>query len=115
MQAPPEDFQRMAASTSSAHRDEELWYHDGSVVLEAQGTYFKLYREILAQASPVFKDMFAFPQNPTDCETYDGCPLVHMPDVVQDLRPFLRATHDSRCATITIHLNDHALIEVSLS
>ena len=114
MQASPEDLQRMAASTSSAHHDADLWYYDGSVVLEAQGTYFRVYSGILVKRSPIFKNMFDFPQSPTDCEMYDGCPLVHMPDVVQDLRPFLKAVHDSRCAMITTLLSDHALTPASV-
>ncbi|KAF7795793.1 hypothetical protein EIP86_006960 [Pleurotus ostreatoroseus] len=51
------------ASTSSkqAH-DEHLWFEDGSVVLESGGIFFKVYSGILARSSPVFKDMFSFPQ-----------------------------------------------------
>lgn len=95
MQATLEDLQRKVASCSISGHDSELWYHDGSVVLEAEGTYFKVYSGILAKSSPVFQDMFAFPQRP-DCEMYDGCPLVHMPDTAQDLRHFLKAMHDCR-------------------
>ena len=89
-------------SVTPAHgqtQDSELWFADGSVVLETDDVYFKVYSGILSQASPVFKDMFAFPQpiaGTSDAESYDGCPLVHMPDAARDLRYFLKALHDSR-------------------
>ena len=95
--------------------DPVVWYDDGNIVLIAGSTAFKLYKGILASVSPVFKDMFAFPQNPTDCEIYDGCPVFHMPDIAQDLRPLLKALHDGRCAIIATLLSRHALIQASLS
>jgi hypothetical protein len=78
-------------------RDSLLWFSDGSVVLRAEDTLFRVYSGILAQSSPVFKDMFAFPQ-PCDgsYETYEGCPLVYMPDPAGELQPFLKALHDCR-------------------
>lgn len=82
---------------SHCTRDPFLWFADDSVVLRADDTLFRVYSGILSQASPVFKDMFTIPQPATDeCESYDGCPLVHAPDSAQDLRPFLRALHDCR-------------------
>ena len=78
-------------------RDPNLWFADGSVVLRADNTLFRVYSGILSQASPFFKDMFMIPQPALDiCETYEGCPLVHVPDSSDDLRPFLRALHDCR-------------------
>lgn len=75
----------------------DLWFTDGSVVLEAGSRLFRVYFGILAQASSVFKDLLTIPQPlEEDCETYDGCPLVHMPDLYQDLYPFLKALHDCR-------------------
>lgn len=83
--------------SSRCKRDTDLWFQDGSVVLCADDTLFRVYSGILAQASPVFEDMFACPQPALEeDEMYDGCPLVQMPDSAQDLKPFLRAVHDSR-------------------
>ena len=95
--------------------DAELWYADGTVVLETQGTYFKVHRGILAKASPVFQTMFAPLQNPTGGEIYDGCPVFHLQDIAQDLRHLLKALHDTRCAVIVTLLSGHALIHASLS
>ena len=78
-------------------RDPLLWFYDGSVVLKADDTLFRVYSGLLAQLSPVFRDMFAFPQPCAgDDETYEGCPVVHMPDAADELQPFLRAMHDLR-------------------
>ena len=44
--------------------DAELWFPDGSIVLQAEAIYFKIYAGILSQASPVFRDMFSLPQPP---------------------------------------------------
>lgn len=96
-------MQSSGESTSTVLKhDEYLWFEDGSVVLETEGIFFKVYSGILAQSSSVFKDMFSFPQpSPDDssAETYDGCPLVHMLDSAHDLRHFLRALNDSRYGT----------------
>ncbi|THH02367.1 hypothetical protein EW026_g487 [Hermanssonia centrifuga] len=81
-------------------QDPDLWFNDGSVVLEAEKTVFKVYGGILSQhsGSPVFGDMFSFPQpdeHDKDAETYDGRPLIHIPDSAHDLHHFLKALHDS--------------------
>ncbi|KIP01846.1 hypothetical protein PHLGIDRAFT_325470 [Phlebiopsis gigantea 11061_1 CR5-6] len=75
-------------------RDPDLWFTDGSVVLRADDALYRVYSGILSQASPVFRAMFGIPQPAYGSESYDGCPLVHMPDSAQDLRPFLRALYD---------------------
>ncbi len=96
-------MQSSGESTPTALKhDEYLWFEDGSVVLETESIFFKVYSGILAQSSSVFKDMFSFPQpeaGDSGAETYDGCPLVRMQDSAHDLRHFLRALNDSRYAT----------------
>ena len=70
----------------------DIWYDDGNIVLQTQHTQFKVYRGILAQSSPVFKDMFMLPQ-PTaeDIQLVDGCPVVHLSDSAAELSYVLRA------------------------
>ncbi|KAJ7459350.1 hypothetical protein FB451DRAFT_1272563 [Mycena latifolia] len=75
-------------------RSNEVWFEDGTVVLQAEKTLFRVYRGVLAAQSPIFRDMFAIPQPPTG-ETYEGFPLVILPDSSDDLRLFLLATHDA--------------------
>ena len=80
--------------------DSELWFPDGSIVLLAEQTLFRVYAGILSRASPVFRDMFALGQvrqHDSAEETYEGCPLVVMPgDSATDIRAFLKALHDPR-------------------
>ncbi|KAJ7142086.1 hypothetical protein C8R43DRAFT_1016273 [Mycena crocata] len=71
-------------------RFEELWFEDGNVVVQAGNRQFRVFRGILAARSPVFKDMFSFPQ-PTDSETVDVCPLVRFTDSAEDVTVFLKA------------------------
>ncbi|KAJ7753392.1 hypothetical protein DFH07DRAFT_513347 [Mycena maculata] len=75
-------------------RVESLWFSDGSLVLQAENSLFRVSGAVLAARSPVFKDMLAFPQ-PADAETIDGCPVVRLPDSATEVTHFLRALFDS--------------------
>ncbi|KAF7289706.1 BTB domain-containing protein [Mycena indigotica] len=44
----------------------------------------------MAAHSPIFRDMLALPA-PADAETFDGCPLVLLPDTAEDMTNFLKA------------------------
>ncbi|KAJ7671713.1 hypothetical protein B0H17DRAFT_1085005, partial [Mycena rosella] len=74
-------------------RDDELWFTDGTLVLSAGRSSFRVYGGLLAKRSPVFHDMLQFPQ-PDDAEVVDGCPVVHLQDNEADLRCFLNALFD---------------------
>ncbi|KZP13431.1 hypothetical protein FIBSPDRAFT_797890 [Athelia psychrophila] len=83
----------------STHSDEagsttrsEIWFEDGNVVLQAEGTHFKVYRGALAAHSPIFKDVFAMPQPPSEGEAaIEGCPVVHLSDTAADVTIVLKA------------------------
>ena len=65
-------------------RDHDFWLEDGSVILVAKKTAFKVYKGLLSAHSPVFSDMFL---SATDAdETYDGCPVVRIPESPEDLK-----------------------------
>ncbi|KAJ6516606.1 hypothetical protein C8R47DRAFT_1000600 [Mycena vitilis] len=72
----------------------DVWFDDGTVVLQAEKTLFRVYRGVLAAQSPIFRDAFAIPQ-PAMQDTYEGCPLVVLHDSALELRIFLLATHDA--------------------
>ena len=73
-----------------AHRDEELWFEDGNIVIiAARIKAFRVYKGLLAQVSVVFRDMLEL--DPAPNETLYGCPLVHVPDSPVEMSPFLRA------------------------
>ncbi|KAJ7191396.1 hypothetical protein GGX14DRAFT_600566 [Mycena pura] len=77
-------------------RAEGLWFEDGSLIIRAENTIFRVSRDILSARSSVFRDMLALPQPPlpNGVDTMDGCPLVHLPDGAKDMQYFLQALFD---------------------
>ncbi|KAF7314922.1 hypothetical protein MIND_00006100 [Mycena indigotica] len=76
----------------------ELWFPDGNVVLQAEDHVFKVFQGILAARSPIFKDMFSFPQPQERApeDEFEGCPLVPMMgDSAHEVACFLQAIFDS--------------------
>ena len=80
---------------SECTRSPTLWFDDGSIVLQAEGVRFKVYKGILAANSVIFRDMFAMAQA-TDRELVEGCTVVHLGDKAEELTFVLEALHDSR-------------------
>ncbi|TFK32848.1 hypothetical protein BDQ12DRAFT_472799 [Crucibulum laeve] len=80
---------------SPLHFSKHIWYPDGSILLLAHHTLFKLYSGLLAARSSVFSDMLSFPP-PTEGEEleYEGKPVVRIYDDPQDVEVFLRALTD---------------------
>lgn len=75
-------------------RSSDVWFDDGTVVLQAETTLFRVYRGVLVAQSPIFRDTFAIPQPPAQ-EMYEGCPVILLHDSPGDLELFLLATHDA--------------------
>ncbi|KII91563.1 hypothetical protein PLICRDRAFT_512971 [Plicaturopsis crispa FD-325 SS-3] len=74
-----------------------IWYPDGSIVLSAESTIFRVHRSILSQHSQVFKDMLECAQPALDEESIEGCPVVHLPmDSADDVKFLLEAIYDRR-------------------
>ncbi|KAJ6500871.1 hypothetical protein C8R45DRAFT_1210566 [Mycena sanguinolenta] len=73
---------------------EELWFSDGSLVVQAGKSLFRVSGAVLAARSSVFKDMLGIAQ-PVETETIDGCPMVRLPDSAEDVTCFFRAIFDS--------------------
>ncbi|GJE91294.1 BTB/POZ domain-containing protein [Phanerochaete sordida] len=74
----------------------DIWYADGSVVLVADKTAFRVHTSILACSCEVFRDMASIPQ-PTgedSSETFEGCPVLRLQDSTGDLHHFLKAIYD---------------------
>ncbi|KAJ7075313.1 hypothetical protein C8R43DRAFT_910758 [Mycena crocata] len=91
MSSPPAKRQRTedAPITRSA-----TWYTDGSIVLQAQHTQFRVHWGVLAQHSSFFRDMQDLPQ-PPDQPSVDGCPLVELLlDSAEDVGHLLRVLYD---------------------
>ncbi|KAF8178692.1 hypothetical protein K438DRAFT_1938755 [Mycena galopus ATCC 62051] len=90
MTSPPAKRQR--TENASITRS-DVWYKDGSVVLQAENTQFRVHWSILSQHSSFFLDLQDLPQ-PPDEPTVDGCPVVELQDTVEDVQFLLKALYD---------------------
>lgn len=81
---------------------ETLYFASGDICLSAPlartwksppaiGLIFRVHRFTLSLHSPVFRGMFALPEQPGVNETYDGVILVQMPDSAEDIEDLLDA------------------------
>ncbi|KAJ7642779.1 hypothetical protein DFH06DRAFT_1477492 [Mycena polygramma] len=70
----------------------DIWYQDGSVVLQAEGTQFRVHWGVLANSS-FFRDMQALPQ-PPEQPTVEGCPIVELHDLYEDVNHLLTVLYD---------------------
>lgn len=91
------DVDNEPSGNPGPQRIQELWFSDGNIVIQAGNSQYRVYRGILAARSPVFQDMFSFPQ-PPDSELVEGCPLIRLPDLDVEVTPFLRAIFEPECA-----------------
>lgn len=71
----------------------DIWFDDGSVVLQAELVQFRVHRTVLARHSSIFKDMFSIPQPPCGAMV-EGCPLVLLHDNSEDVYHILTALYD---------------------
>lgn len=79
----------------------DLWFSDGSVVLQAESTLFRVHQSQLARRSVVFSDMFTLPQPVVTTshatfaeESHEGCPVVRLHDSEKDVANLLLALYD---------------------
>ncbi|KAI0720107.1 hypothetical protein C8T65DRAFT_802210 [Cerioporus squamosus] len=75
-------------------KDPTLWLEDGSIVIIAQTTAFCVHRSILARHSEAFSSLFTLPQPVDGAETFEGYPVVRVPDSSNDFRHLLLALYD---------------------
>jgi hypothetical protein len=71
-------------------RHPTLYMSDGSMVLLANDTLFRMYFGLLSNYSEVFSGMATLSEcQPPDAEVYDGCPLIRLTDDAEELAYFL--------------------------
>ncbi|KAJ6495808.1 hypothetical protein C8R47DRAFT_373214 [Mycena vitilis] len=82
--------QQTAEIPPQGPRRSEIWYQDGSVVLQTQNTQFRVYWGTLTQESSFFRDAASLPQ-PPDQPTVEGCPVIELYDDLTDIESLLKA------------------------
>lgn len=83
----------------SATRHPDLWFDDGSIVLVAEDTMFRVHRSTLCTHSTVFADMFKVPQ-PFGEGMIEGCPVVDVHDQAADMACLLKALYNPLCVNL---------------
>ncbi|KAI1785131.1 hypothetical protein LXA43DRAFT_1100633 [Ganoderma leucocontextum] len=86
--------------------DPEFWFEDGSVVLITQNISFRVYKRLLAEHSPFFRDLFRIPQ-PIPAQKIEGCPLVVLSNYACQFRHFLHALFPTKGNLIFSARQDH--------
>ncbi|KAJ7246356.1 hypothetical protein C8J57DRAFT_726393 [Mycena rebaudengoi] len=72
------------ASEPPLIRSTEYWFDDGNIILQVEGTQFRIHKSILSLHSSAFLDMFTVPQ-PANDPTLEGCAIVVLSgDAVED-------------------------------
>ncbi|TDL27772.1 hypothetical protein BD410DRAFT_893958 [Rickenella mellea] len=86
-------------SSNDAHHP-ELYRKDGDLVVSAPDKaggriFYRIHRFMLSDHSSVFRDMLTMPPAADgSLETYDGIPVVHLPDPGKDLDALLTILYD---------------------
>ncbi|KAH9916587.1 uncharacterized protein BXZ73DRAFT_53794 [Epithele typhae] len=88
---------RLRIGAAARVKDDEFWYEDGSITLVAEAVEFRVYKGVLANASPVFKDMFSLPAIPSSPDTTN---IVALQDSADDVRRMLRLVLPKDCVHI---------------
>ncbi|EJF60247.1 hypothetical protein DICSQDRAFT_181403 [Dichomitus squalens LYAD-421 SS1] len=112
-EAPRSDASGTRADVSASNVDEDaeayvqdknLWFHDGTAILVAAGVGFRIYKGLLAEHSPVFKELFSQDHPlrtlPIDETQTITCPLIQLSDSAHDLRYILRVYMPRRNASV---------------
>ncbi|KAJ6476239.1 hypothetical protein C8R45DRAFT_374064 [Mycena sanguinolenta] len=72
----------------------QIWHDDGSVVLQAESTQFRVHWTVLCLHSTVFRDMRGIPQPEDDEPTIEGCPVIPLHDSSVDIKHLLDVLYD---------------------
>ncbi|KAI0049541.1 hypothetical protein FA95DRAFT_1604350 [Auriscalpium vulgare] len=85
----------------------DLWFDDGSIILQSPTASFRVHRSILSFHSQVFRDMFVV-SAPVEDAMVDGVPVVHVQDDAESLFQLLKALYFPR------HIRKGTAMEMSL-
>lgn len=115
----PLPARRANSSSTQMERHPEFWFFDGSIVLVAERTMFRVHKAFLARHSVFFRDMFSLPQPQEDpssstkpsnvrpvsgdgasigdggeMEEVEGCSTLRLHDSPDDVASLLYALYD---------------------
>ncbi|KAJ7155464.1 hypothetical protein C8R43DRAFT_432932 [Mycena crocata] len=92
------------------YRHGDLWFEDGSIILQAESTLFRVHVSQLSRHSALFRDIFTLPQpqpsRPPSLSPFDtlgdnraileceNSPVVFLQDKAEDVANFLAALYD---------------------
>ncbi|KDR68187.1 hypothetical protein GALMADRAFT_105104 [Galerina marginata CBS 339.88] len=99
---------RQKRMTGTEHADQDnavrsgIWFEDGSIILQASNTQFRVHKGLLSRNSSFFRDMFTVPQ-PENEPMVEGCAIVHVADDPEDWRYVLEILYDNVKAYKSIH------------
>ncbi|KDR77419.1 hypothetical protein GALMADRAFT_65536 [Galerina marginata CBS 339.88] len=83
-----EETDSIANGVPSIERSSQFWFKDGSIVIQAESTQFRVHHSVLSLHSTVLKDCFQLPQ-PDGEPTVEGCPVLHLSDSPKDIEHLL--------------------------
>ena len=75
----------------------EFWFSDGSLILCAQSTLFRVHISQLCRKSVFFRDLFSLPQPPDSDLTerqLEGCPVLDLHDSPEDVANLVKVIYD---------------------
>ncbi|KDR68189.1 hypothetical protein GALMADRAFT_146439 [Galerina marginata CBS 339.88] len=71
-----------------------IWFEDGSIIIQATSTQFRVHKSVLSRNSRFFRDLFTVPQ-PKNEPTIEGCAIVHVADDPDDWQHVLEILYDN--------------------
>lgn len=74
-------------------RRSDFWLDDANIILQAGSVQFAVHRSVLAMHSEVFKDMRQVGKPVSEDSIVDGCPVVQLSDLADDLEVFLKTLY----------------------
>lgn len=75
-------------------RDERFWFYDGSIIVQAENTLFRVHQTVLSNSSEIFSTLFSLPQSDSDTQNcIEGCPVVQLQDLAKDISDLLSSLY----------------------
>lgn len=83
----------------------EFWFSDGSLVLRANSTLFRVHVSQLSRKSVFFRDLFSLPQPPVaarEDRRLEGCPVLDLHDSPEDVANLVKVIYDGACVPLPL-------------